>query len=134
MKLAFMKISMALVIVAMFSLCSNQVEPSLTGKYQSSIKGYSIQLEQQKDSLIGTHCFITDSGNRIDCCLEEEGSSLKLKRISKGVFTGSMKSCYDNQNYEITVYQNENGINLELKQNHEFLEKETKYLFTKKVD
>jgi len=97
------------------TLCSNRVqldENSLTGKYIDKTQNLSIELEQNKNILLGYHCFVALRGSRIDCCLKEDGPSIHLKRTDNNTFEGTMHSCYDDKERKVKLVETKNILTL----------------------
>lgn len=116
------------VLVLILGLCSfcgshpkGELTNDISGKYVDNSGSLSIDIKPKGDSLLGRHCFVVQEGNRIDCCLEENGFSLKLRHESKNIYDGIMISCYDDQVREIMVVGSKDSVKFILKMTHPFI-------------
>jgi hypothetical protein len=118
--------------VFLLSFCNNKTEKTgiiPNGKYQDESAMLSLDLKQSGDSIIGTHCFVAQKGKRIDCCLEEDGVSLRLAHLDKGVFVGTLKSCYDEKKRKVKlIIDSKKKISLSFNESiHPFLSSKMKF-------
>ncbi len=88
----------------------------------------SLNLREVGDSILGTHCFVVQEGEKIDCCLEDDGMALRLKRVADATFEGVFKSCYDDKERKIKVTISESSINFMIIQGtHPFIPESLKF-------
>ena len=63
------------------------------------------------DSVIGTHIFVTQSGNRIDYC-DEDSISVLLKRVTETTYEGALHDCYWDDTNRVKVIHREPKLTL----------------------
>ncbi len=126
MMILTLRILIVIVLLFLLTLCSNinqvQSKVDVTGKYRDQTENLTVELRQKEQQVTGTHCFVIQEGKRIDCCLSDEGASLKLKLDKQNIFTGIMTSCYDEESRNINILAIDNQLMLIIKENgHPFL-------------
>ena len=71
-----MKIIIGLISLFLLTECPNQHPENITGNWQwknnDTIKDFSLNLKQNKNTLEGSYCGIFNSGKRIDCPNNDE--------------------------------------------------------------
>jgi len=109
-KINKMKKVSALLIIGMFFIFGCQQKSTNSNEfiigswnyiYNSSRQDYSLTLELVNDTLKGSHCFVANNGNKIDCA-EESDFTITCKKRNDN-FTGKFHSTYTNNNYNITL-------------------------------
>ncbi|MCE2502639.1 MAG: hypothetical protein J4G05_01040 [Chlorobi bacterium] len=118
MRVTIFKILSICFLAPLFTLCSNGEQSGdrkLSGKYVDKSESLILDLKQVGDSLLGMHCFVVQDGNKVDCCLEEDGISLKLSRTFKDTFKGTLSSCYDQDVREVKAVFADDYLKLSFK-------------------
>ena len=87
---------------------------SINGIYRNQDQTLSLELNQKSDSIVGNHCFIFLEGEKIDCCEEQDGFSLRLKKVDDSILKGTIKSCYDEEIREVQLSFEDNYIQIEM--------------------
>ncbi len=64
-------------------------------------QNYSLTLESKNDTVKGTHCFVANNGNKIDC--EHDTGFTMICTTNNGIYTGTFKSSYSNKKYDLTI-------------------------------
>jgi hypothetical protein len=111
-------LSLLLIVIALLvAPCWSNAQPhvkELEGEFISvRSKQITLRFKQVGDSVFGTHCFMIQNGNRIDCCVElVDGYSIRLKVLSAGLYVGVLKDCYDGENHEIKIVRHSNKLTL----------------------
>jgi len=115
-------------ILFLFGSCTGGGQEEFTGTYYTDTKESYITVDSISDDVIyGSHCFVSVSGERIDCCVEEK-SSFNVQRKDKTKYEGTLLSCYDDLEYAIMILFDEESIKLTFKEeNHPFMVKEIKF-------
>ncbi|NJW52237.1 hypothetical protein [Salinimicrobium oceani] len=63
-----------------------------------------IILEAEGEEYIGYHCTVFQNGDRIDCAKEDEPASIHIKRTTKNVFEGKIRSAYSASEGKVRMY------------------------------
>jgi hypothetical protein len=106
-----MKINLLQALFVLLSSCTSNGQEKITGKYLTDSKESYVTVIDKKDNVIeGKHCFVFSSGERIDCCVEEE-FSFKVEKKNEKTYEGVLFSCYDDLEYKISLSFDKNYIN-----------------------
>ena len=78
----------------------NNITTDITGEYEDSSGYITVNIwKDEKKQINGSHCFVLQGGNRIDC---SDSASIKLYTINNNKYSGFFCSNYDNEKYNIT--------------------------------
>jgi len=87
-----------LIITGCFSNCNNKPKLKAYEKYISKDSLNTATVKLVNDTLKAQFCFVTETGNRMDCCLENNRWSIYVKK-RLNIYIGEFKSCYTYDNY-----------------------------------
>jgi hypothetical protein len=105
--------AVAMLVTVSCSCSAHSPIQRLEGRYVAvSSKHFTIELKQSADSLLGTHCFVGQDGNRIDCCEADDGYSMRFRTDSSGYYSGILTDCYQSENHVVRIIQNATGFRL----------------------
>lgn len=99
-------ILIAIVIIPCLTF-SQDIAGSWKWKSENGSNSFKLSLILKDGEFKGYHCGIFYNGEKIDCALEEYGTfSVELKRISQGVFEGSIESAFSGVKAEVKITYN----------------------------
>jgi hypothetical protein len=103
-------------------ISSPNIKDTISGRYLDRSGYCQLSFTVKSDSLLGTHCFVTKDGGKIDCCTIKEMITLRLKHKNPNSFEGRILSCYDDQFHKILITQYGDSVEfIFIKSDHPFL-------------
>ena len=87
-----------LIITGCFSNHNNKPKLKTYEKYISKDSLNIATIKLINDTLKAQFCFVAETGNRMDCCMEDSKWSIYVRKRDN-IYIGEFKSCYTYENY-----------------------------------
>lgn len=111
-----------LIVLFLFYSCnsSGQQKCSICGDWKweknDETRDFTLQILQQDSIIVGKHCYILDSGNKMDCSPENDDFSFKAEIPSTDSLTFKIRSYYSNESGIVSLKYMNGKIYWKLKQ------------------
>ena len=98
---------MLLIIFACAAFMQPQAKPDFAGNWEwvknSEAATFSLELKQKGNELTGSYCAVANSGNRIDCGMDEGDACKVTGTINGNMATVKYTSCYSGKTATATI-------------------------------